>query len=81
MFNIYTRILYWIELHSCERYKAADGGHLETLIRVKKIRLNLSKTVAIDTPGGNHSLKIKSRAQQITLNPNIINSHLFFQTM
>jgi hypothetical protein len=29
-------------------------------------------TVAIDTPGGNLSLKIKSRAQQITLNPNII---------
>jgi hypothetical protein len=28
--------------------------------------------VAIDTPGGNLSLKIKSRAQQITLNPNII---------
>jgi hypothetical protein len=29
-------------------------------------------TVAIDTPGGNLSLKIKSRAQQITLKPNII---------
>jgi hypothetical protein len=28
--------------------------------------------VAIDTPGGNLSLKIKSRAQQITLKPNII---------
>jgi hypothetical protein len=28
--------------------------------------------VAIDTPGGILSLKIKSRAQQITLNPNII---------
>jgi hypothetical protein len=28
--------------------------------------------MAIDTPGGNLSLKIKSRAQQITLNPNII---------
>ena len=26
----------------------------------------------MDTPGGNLSLKIKSRAQQITLNPNII---------
>ena len=33
---------------------------------------NYFKTVAIDTPGGNLSLKIKSRAQQITLNPNII---------
>jgi hypothetical protein len=34
--------------------------------------------VAIDTPGGNLSLKIKSRAQQITLNPNIIKvKHLF----
>jgi hypothetical protein len=31
-----------------------------------------SKTVAIDTQGGNLILKIKSRAQQITLNPNII---------
>jgi hypothetical protein len=30
------------------------------------------ETVAIDTPGGNLSLKIKSRAQQITLKPNII---------
>jgi hypothetical protein len=30
------------------------------------------KNMAIDTPGGNLSLKIKSRAQQITLNPNII---------
>jgi hypothetical protein len=30
------------------------------------------KTVATDTPGGNLSLKIKSRAQQITLKPNII---------
>jgi hypothetical protein len=31
------------------------------------------KTVAIDTPGGSLSLKIKSRAQQIvTLKPNII---------
>jgi hypothetical protein len=28
--------------------------------------------VAIDTPGGKLSLKIKSRAQQITFNPNII---------
>jgi hypothetical protein len=28
--------------------------------------------VAIDTPGGNLSLKIKGRAQQITLKPNII---------
>ena len=28
--------------------------------------------MAIDTPGGNLSLKIKSRVQQITLNPNII---------
>ena len=28
--------------------------------------------MAIDTPGGNLSLKIKSRAQQITLKPNII---------
>jgi hypothetical protein len=28
--------------------------------------------VAIDTPGGNLILKIKSRAQQITLKPNII---------
>jgi hypothetical protein len=28
--------------------------------------------VTIDTPGGNLSLKIKSRAQQITLKPNII---------
>jgi hypothetical protein len=28
--------------------------------------------MAIDTPGGNLSLKIKSRAQQITLRPNII---------
>jgi hypothetical protein len=27
--------------------------------------------VAIDTPGGNLSLKIKSKAQQIILNPNI----------
>ena len=27
--------------------------------------------MAIDTPGGNLSLKIKSRAQQITLNPNM----------
>jgi hypothetical protein len=34
-------------------------------------KLSLIKTVAIDTPGGNLSLKIKSRAQQITLNPNI----------
>jgi hypothetical protein len=33
---------------------------------------NNSKDVAIDTPGGNLSLKIKSRAQQITLKPNII---------
>jgi hypothetical protein len=33
-------------------------------------------TVAIDTPGGNLSLKIKSRAQQITLNPNIIKEPL-----
>jgi hypothetical protein len=32
----------------------------------------LVKTVAIDTPGGNLSLKIKSKAQQITLKPNII---------
>ena len=32
----------------------------------------LLRTVAIDTPGGNLSLKIKSRAQQITLKPNII---------
>jgi hypothetical protein len=30
-----------------------------------------SRTVAIGTPGGNLSLKIKSRAQQITLKPNI----------
>jgi hypothetical protein len=30
------------------------------------------ESVAIDTPGGNLSLKIKSRAQQITLKPNII---------
>jgi hypothetical protein len=38
------------------------------------------KTVAIDTPGGNLSLKIKSRAQQITLKPNIIiiNNNKFF---
>jgi hypothetical protein len=28
--------------------------------------------VATDTPGGNLSLKIKSRDQQITLKPNII---------
>ena len=28
--------------------------------------------MAIDTPGGNLSLKIKSRAQQITVKPNII---------
>jgi hypothetical protein len=28
--------------------------------------------VAIDTPGGNLRLKIKNRAQQITLKPNII---------
>jgi hypothetical protein len=28
--------------------------------------------VAIDTPGGNVSLKIKGRAQQIMLKPNII---------
>jgi hypothetical protein len=28
--------------------------------------------VAIDTPGGNLGSKIKSRAQQITLKPNII---------
>jgi hypothetical protein len=34
--------------------------------------LYTSDTVAIDTPGGNLSLKIKSRAQQITLKPNII---------
>ena len=27
--------------------------------------------MSIDTPGGNLSLKIKSRAQQITLKPNI----------
>jgi hypothetical protein len=33
-------------------------------------KLSLIKTVAIDTPGGNLSLKIKSRAQQTTLNPN-----------
>jgi hypothetical protein len=32
----------------------------------------MPKTVAIDTPGGNLSLKINSRAQQITLKPNII---------
>jgi hypothetical protein len=28
--------------------------------------------VAIDTAAGNLSIKIKSRAQQITLNPNMI---------
>jgi hypothetical protein len=28
--------------------------------------------MAIDTPGGNLSLRIKNRAQQITLKPNII---------
>jgi hypothetical protein len=27
--------------------------------------------VAIDTPGGNFSLKIKNKVQQITLKPNI----------
>ena len=32
----------------------------------------LGITVAIDTPGGNLSLKIKSRAQQMTLKPNIV---------
>jgi hypothetical protein len=34
------------------------------------------ESVAIDTPGGNLSLKIKSRAQQITLKPNIIKKKL-----
>jgi hypothetical protein len=33
--------------------------------------------VAIDTPGGNLSLKIKSRAQQITLNPHIIKVKIY----
>jgi hypothetical protein len=34
--------------------------------------------VAIDTPGGNLSLlKIKSRAQQITLKPNIIKVKIY----
>jgi hypothetical protein len=30
---------------------------------------DFSQIVAIDTPGGNLSLKIKSRAKQITLKP------------
>jgi hypothetical protein len=37
--------------------------------------------VAIDTPGGNISLKIKSRAQQITLNPNIIKVKKFISNV
>ena len=49
------------------------------IVRLKKNRSpeylssndNFIKTVAIDTPGGNLNLKIKSRAQQITLRPNI----------
>ena len=36
------------------------------------LSLTFILNVAIDTPGGNLSLKIKSRAQQITLKPNII---------
>jgi hypothetical protein len=40
---------------------------------IEKIPIDIySKIVAIDTTGANLSLKIKSRAQQITLNPNII---------
>jgi hypothetical protein len=38
---------------------------------------DFSQFVAIDTPGGNLSLKIKSRAQQITLNPNIIKVKIY----
>jgi hypothetical protein len=34
-------------------------------------------TLAIDTPGGNLSLKIKSKAQQITLKPNIMKVKIF----
>jgi hypothetical protein len=42
------------------------------LFYIKLFNQIFFKTVAIDTPGGNLSLKIKSRAQQITLKPNII---------
>jgi hypothetical protein len=45
---------------------------IQTHIQVLDYIPEAEKTVAIDTPGGNLSLKIKSRAQQITLNPNII---------
>jgi hypothetical protein len=65
--RIFARFCKFQKLSQKERAKESAKRREPTLTNV-----SFFKTVAIDTPGGSLSLKIKSRAQQTTLNPNII---------
>jgi hypothetical protein len=73
--RIFARFCKFQKLSQKERAKESAKRREPTLTKV-----SFFKTVAIDTPGGNLSLKIKSRAQQITLNPNLSYRFVFYNT-